>query len=183
MSESASASASDDPLKAIQAIRVAKRPARNRPHAAEEARLVSFGEAVVGDDAGGMRGRVEGWMIQDQVIDFFNESLHAAECLANASQIIGACRLYANDHQGNYPVVLSELVPKYLADPSVFGRSSYPNPKEIGYEYFGGKTSDPPTEVLLRGCYTTTDGKRTVFRVDGSGTRERPWAEDQRGLR
>ncbi len=113
-------------------------------------------------------------MISDQVIDFSNESLHAAECLANASQIISACRLFATDHGGNYPLVLSDLVPQYLRDPSVFGASRFPNSNEIGYEYFGGKVTDPSSAVLLRGCYTTTDGKRTVFRVDGSGTRERP---------
>lgn len=109
-------------------------------------------------------------------LDIDEESKRAIKCLSNAKSISIACLAYADNHEGNYPKNLLELVPDYISDKSIFNSPFSPKPDEMGYEYFPGfKMSDPDPEnkILLRGRYTTKDGKRSVVRLDSRGATER----------
>ncbi len=87
--------------------------------------------------------------------------------LSNARQIAIACRVYATDHEGAFPPRLEELVPKYLPDSlklvCPLSGPEVPN----GYDYLGGKDSDPPKQVLLVSKASGHKGLRIVAHVDG----------------
>jgi Domain of unknown function (DUF4190)/GYF domain 2 len=93
----------------------------------------------------------------------------ATQCLSNARQIALACRMYAMDHGGNYPATLNQLVPDYVPDTHLFTCPITKDSTIIGYEYFGGKDSDPPTKILLMSKAKTRDGKRIVIYSDATG--------------
>lgn len=88
--------------------------------------------------------------------------------LSNAKQIGTACRIYAVDHQGRFPVKLEELVPDYLPDPTILD-CRYPDPKNpVPYVYFGGSENDPPRKVLIASPKVANKGRVFVY-VDGGG--------------
>jgi type II secretory pathway pseudopilin PulG len=97
----------------------------------------------------------------------------ATKCLSNAQQIALSCRLYASDHDGNYPQTLEQLVPDYLPDNHIFTCPITKDATTVGYEYFGGTDTDPPNKVLLTSKATTRDHKRVVVYVDSSGILKR----------
>ncbi len=95
--------------------------------------------------------------------------------LHNAQQLALACKLYAGDHEGRFPVHLSELEPDYIADVKglrgiVFG----PDGKEesrYDWLYFGAgfTESDPPTVFLASPQLVVTPGKpqkRAIVKSD-----------------
>jgi hypothetical protein len=88
--------------------------------------------------------------------------------LSNARQIAIACLAYATDHEGAFPSRLEELVPKYLPDSlklvCPLSGPEVPN----GYDYLGGKDSDPPKQVLLVSKASARQGRRIIAHVDGS---------------
>ena len=59
-----------------------------------------------------------------------------------ARQVATALRNYASDRGGRYPETLDELVPDYLADRELL-RSPLSPDEEVGYLYYGGRTTDP----------------------------------------
>lgn len=69
--------------------------------------------------------------------------------MSNARQIAFACEAYAVDHNGAFPGALTELTPKYLPDPKKLECPLSGPSVPIGYEYYGGKNTDPPATVLL----------------------------------
>lgn len=85
----------------------------------------------------------------------------ATKCLANAKQIGRGCWLYADDHDDKFPKNLNDLVPDYLRDLRVLHSPFSPDTNDIGYEYFGGKRTDPPDNVLLRARFPTKDDNMT----------------------
>jgi type II secretory pathway pseudopilin PulG len=88
--------------------------------------------------------------------------------LSNARQIGTACRIYAGDHQGRFPVRLQELVPDYLPDPTILD-CRYPDRKNpVPYDYFGGSENDPPRKVLIASPKVANKGRVFVY-VDGGG--------------
>jgi hypothetical protein len=93
------------------------------------------------------------------------------QCAANAETIARACKAYAADHRGNFPSQLDDLVPQYLPDKTVFS-SPIPVPgasqPEIGYRYFGGKSTDPADQVLLISLGTTANHLKVLVFIDGS---------------
>lgn len=89
--------------------------------------------------------------------------------LSNAKQIALACKLYAMDHDGNFPPTLDVLVPEYLPDRAVFICPMSGPDVPMGFEYFGGKETDPPKKVLLVSKASDRRGRRVVVRVDTSG--------------
>lgn len=89
--------------------------------------------------------------------------------LSNAKQIALACKLYAMDNGDAFPATLDELVPDYLPDPAVFICPMSGPDVPMGYEYFGGKDTDPPEKVLLVSKAADRRGRRVVVRVDVSG--------------
>jgi hypothetical protein len=93
-------------------------------------------------------------------------------CLSNEKQIALACKLYASDHGGSYPVKLEELIPTYLQDASIFISPLSAKKEAIGYDYYSGLDSDPPDKILLRSKDTTPDGKRVIVHSDCSGVIE-----------
>jgi hypothetical protein len=76
--------------------------------------------------------------------------------------------MYAVDHDGAFPNKLEELTPNYLRDPEVFKCPLSPD-EPIGFEYYGGKDSDPPTQVLLVSKALSMGKSRVVVYVDTSG--------------
>lgn len=88
--------------------------------------------------------------------------------LSNAQQIATGCLLYAGDHNGAFPKTLNQMVPEYLPEPAIFVCPLSPN-EPIGFEYFGGKDSDPKDEVLLRSKGTTSDERRVIVYKGGKG--------------
>jgi hypothetical protein len=88
--------------------------------------------------------------------------------LSNEKQLVIACRLYAADHQGQFPPNLAALVPKYLEDKSVLN-SPFQTGIPDGYDYKAGhKDSDPADTVLIEDRFSATKNLRVVARIDGS---------------
>lgn len=92
----------------------------------------------------------------------------ATKCLSEAKQIGLACKLYAGDHDGNYPPTLEQLTPTYLADDHLLAGLKKKDEAAQGYEYFGGKDSDPPKTVLLRSRGATDQHQRVTVYSDNS---------------
>ena len=91
--------------------------------------------------------------------------------LSNAKQIALGCKIYATEHNGAFPKTVEELVPEFLPNPSIFVCPLSPA-EPMGYEYFGGKETDPPENVLLVSKAADRRGRRVVIHVDASGAFE-----------
>lgn len=97
-----------------------------------------------------------------------------AQDLNQARQIVMACQTYANDHDGNFPAALEELVTEgHLASGAALESPLLKQPGTVGYLYFGAKPSDPSDKVLFASKAKTRQGKRIVARVDGTVQAER----------
>ena len=107
------------------------------------------------------------------VFSAVNDRGRATKCMSQAKQIAIACKLYAMDHKGNYPASLDELVPDYLTDRNLFVCPMTQDKTAMGYEYFGGKDSDPADKILLESKATTRSHKRVIITSDGSGSLKR----------
>jgi hypothetical protein len=88
--------------------------------------------------------------------------------LSQAKQIALACRLYAMDHKGDFPPTLDQLIPDYLPDKQLFDCPIRKDQTPLGYDYFGGKDTDPATKILLSSKATTRTHRRIVATSDGS---------------
>ncbi len=91
------------------------------------------------------------------------------KALAEAKQVGLACKLYAGDHDGKYPESLDDLVPKYFTDKRLLVCHLAKDGPNEGYDYAGGKDTDPATDVLLSSHATSRDHKKVVVYKDGSG--------------
>ncbi len=108
--------------------------------------------------------------------DFYPQAtldLHKADkCLSQAKQIALACKLFAGDHDGNFPNTLNELAPSYI-DPYLLEALLVcplsPEREAVGYDYFGGRDTDPPEKPLFRAKHTTPGGRRVMVYTDCSG--------------
>ncbi len=89
--------------------------------------------------------------------------------LSRAKQIYLGCRLYAGDHDGNFPATLDELVPQYLPNKSILTDPMAPDAEGVGYHYFGGKDTDAPNKVLLVSKAAGKNNTRVVITCDGAG--------------
>jgi hypothetical protein len=92
----------------------------------------------------------------------------AGQCLHHAKTIALACRLYARDHGEHYPGRLEDLIPGYLPNQRMFACPFSPD-LPMGYDYFGGSTTDPPDKVLVRSKTTDQRDRFVVVRSDMSG--------------
>ena len=100
------------------------------------------------------------------------EEEKALRCLANAKMIALACKLYSMDHGDALPPDLDALFPDYLADRAVLFSPLGPNPNPVGYELVANEKADPPSKVLVRGLFTTSDGRRSVIYTNHRGAWE-----------
>jgi Domain of unknown function (DUF4190)/GYF domain 2 len=89
--------------------------------------------------------------------------------LSNAKQIGLGCKLYAQDNRGAFPQTLEELVPDYLPTRDVFICPLSGPSVPIGYEYYGGKETDPAEQVLLASKALSKGKRRVIVHVDLSG--------------
>lgn len=96
-------------------------------------------------------------------------------CLTNAKLIGMACKISAGDNDGPFPKDLETLVPDYLPERAILSSPLAPKPGQIDYDYFGAgsKMTDSAAKILLRGRYTTKDGRRSVVHFDGTAGAER----------
>jgi hypothetical protein len=92
--------------------------------------------------------------------------------LANAKTIATACKIYALDHNGDFPPTLDALGPEHLPDRAILICPLSGPSVPIGYDYFGGRTDDPPERILLISKAADRRGRRVVVHVDGSGAIE-----------
>ncbi|HWB60892.1 MAG TPA: DUF4190 domain-containing protein [Chthoniobacteraceae bacterium] len=69
--------------------------------------------------------------------------------ITNVRQIVVACKLYAVDNGGKFPDNVDQLYPTYLKDQNLLIDPMDPT-GATRYEYFGGKDTDPPEQVLLQ---------------------------------
>ena len=106
------------------------------------------------------------------VFNKVSEKGKATKSLAQAKQIGLACKHYAGDHDGNFPPTLDDLVPKYLPDKHLFVCPLGKGTSESGYNYFGGKDSDPNSKILLSSEAKLLQRKRIVVHVDDSADME-----------
>jgi hypothetical protein len=90
------------------------------------------------------------------------------QSLSNAKQIALACQLYALENKGNFPQTLEELVPVYLPDRKTLVCPLSGPTVPIGYEYFGGKQTDPPETVLLASKALSKGKRRVIAHTDAS---------------
>lgn len=102
------------------------------------------------------------------VFNHANVKNKSTRTLAQGKQIGLACKLYATDHDGDFPKTLDELVPTYLSDEKLFVCPLDSTDSAMGYEYFGGNENDGPRKMLLRSKAATADGKRVVIYSDDS---------------
>lgn len=130
---------------------------------------------IVVDAAGAKQAlyfEITGEGLEDDKGVFYSQSKYNAKllgtCLNNARQIAIACRLFASDHSGSFPEHVRRLMPDYLSDAGIFACPFSAHREPIGYEYFGGKDSDPPKKLLLRANYASPDGRRVEAFVDGT---------------
>ena len=110
---------------------------------------------------------LKGASVNHPASSFTYELSDPAACLTHARLIAAACKRYATDHQGRFPQTLEQLVPQYIEDKSIL---TYPVPNgamSVGYEYFDGAATDPPTKVLLISRAETPDHKKVVATYDG----------------
>ena len=110
---------------------------------------------------------LKGASVNHPASSFTYELSDPAACLTHARLIAAACKRYATDHQGRFPQTLEQLVPQYIEDKSIL---TYPTPNgamSVGYEYFDGAATDPPTKVLLISRAETPDHKKVVATYDG----------------
>ena len=96
----------------------------------------------------------------------------AIKSLSNAKQIAISCKLYAADHNGDFPPTLRDLVPMYVKDPAIFVDPLDPTHPADGYEYFGGKDSDPADKILIQ-SKVANHNMRVIVHCDGSGLVQR----------
>ena len=89
--------------------------------------------------------------------------------ISNAKQLYIACKIYAADHSSNFPPNLQLLVPDYIHDAKTLTCPLSGAAEPVGYEYFGGRETDPDEQVLLVSKGATAEGRRVVIRVDGTG--------------
>ena len=85
--------------------------------------------------------------------------------MAEAKQIVLACKLYAIDHHGHFPETLDQLIPTYLQDKHLFVCPLNKHDPS-GYEYLGGNESDPPDKVVLRSKAQTQRHQRIIVHLD-----------------
>jgi len=118
-----------------------------------------------------------------------NQLLQKKKCSVNLQKIGVALQIYANDHDGKYPLVpnartaeaaLAGLVPRYAADTAIFicpGSKDSPLPPgepltkgRISYAYYMGRDQTTPQEVLLSDRQVDTLAKaagQAVFSTTG----------------
>lgn len=99
--------------------------------------------------------------------------------LSDAREIQLACYNYASDHGGHFPQKLEQLGPEYISDKRLLhcpmGLRLWPFSEDepsIGFDYFGGKTTDPSDQVLLRSKARSRRHERIIYTLDG-GTLKR----------
>ena len=91
--------------------------------------------------------------------------------MSNAKQIVTACKIYAADHDGNYPPDLDALQKEsILVDDKVLTCPLLKDDTQIGYEYYGAgvKDSDAPDKVILVSKAVTEKGERVIVYNDSS---------------
>jgi hypothetical protein len=88
--------------------------------------------------------------------------------LANGKQIATGCKLYAVDHQGAFPDRLEQLVPEYVPTPEIFASPLTPS-EPIGFDYFGGRDTDPPDQILLITKTSDSRHRRVIITLSTAG--------------
>ena len=101
------------------------------------------------------------------VYNSVQEKGKATKSLAQAKQIVLACKLYASDNDGKFPPTLDALAPTYCM-PTIFVSPFAPD-EAMGYTYTPGKTEkSPATEIVVEDKFSGKEHQRIVAHVDGS---------------
>lgn len=79
----------------------------------------------------------------------FGDRMRVTHCLEQAHEIGIACKKYADEHNGNYPAKLEDLVPLYLPDAQTLVSPLDDTKAPDGYTYYGGNENETPKKPLL----------------------------------
>ena len=94
-------------------------------------------------------------------------------------QIQIAMKMYANDNDGNFPVALPKLAPKYISNESILEFTDHRSKQRMPWLYHNALTdTSDMREVHVAVPVATPDGNRWVLFVDGT-VRNIPEAEFQ----
>jgi hypothetical protein len=97
-----------------------------------------------------------------------NSKTAVTKSLVNARKLCTACRVYASEHDGNFPGSLDALVPNYLKDRSELASPLMPS-EPVGYTYTAGmKYTGPVNAVVIEDKFGPAQHVRIVAYVDGS---------------
>jgi Domain of unknown function (DUF4190)/GYF domain 2 len=116
------------------------------------------------------------WLLAAIAVPSFRaakERAQGAESIRKARNLFDACRVYAGDHDGNFPATLDGLEPDYLSDASNRRDPLAPEFGDDGFNYFGGKATDPMEKVIITSKGKTRRGERVVLRANGDAGLER----------
>lgn len=88
----------------------------------------------------------------------------------HAKQIVLACKIYAQDHDGKFPDDLETLLKEGLITDDVLRDPLLHDDSQVGYVYDGAgrKETDQANSVIVRSKASDSRGRRVVARIDGS---------------
>jgi hypothetical protein len=92
--------------------------------------------------------------------------------LSQMKGVFPALRMYADDHDGKFPALLTDLEPNYLAEGSLARLTFKDNTsgKFVEPVYFPGYTASTPPGTILLGSTLSGGRYRVVVYADGSAT-------------
>ena len=87
--------------------------------------------------------------------------------------LVNACRLYAADHDDDFPPTLEHRFPDYISNRDVLTAEISTNPTVVRpHSYRAGLTDTSPLhEIVIAGPARGSTGKRAIGRVDGATDR------------
>jgi hypothetical protein len=92
--------------------------------------------------------------------------------VSHARTLAFACKVYAIDHDDEYPPSLEALVPEHLPEVSDLEDPLAPQFGRDGFYYLRPAKTDPESTVIIAG-HGTAGGKRAVARKNGEASAEK----------
>lgn len=88
----------------------------------------------------------------------------------NMAMVLGSvCKLYAMDHNGEFPPNVKALIPEYVQSLNWLSFRRTDGSRQFSFEYCGGSENDPPDTVLIRVPPERPGGYEVVVHTDMSG--------------
>lgn len=104
---------------------------------------------------------------------YYNDRSDTTRNLSNARQMTTALRIYASDHQGNYPPRLQDLVTEQIVDPGFLetcGQMILPKGMKMPWRVLAGVKDTDPGSLPLIVSPTSMYGHRQLIAYNDSST-------------